>query len=201
MSARTRVGRELRDRGLLLVTDPVLPSVCTLVAGGPIRGSWWAHPKAHEIYRVLEGIGDDEALAVKLVSKKQTLVHRSLWPELFAVATSGEDWQTSGLDSKAKVLWKRVERQDTLPLDRKTADHAGGRKVLSARARALEERLLVYATQVHTESGAHEKVLTSWTHLASGIGVRLGTVDVGAARAVFEERTPGRLPWPQRGKE
>ena len=35
--------RELRRWGMLLETDPVLPSVATIVAGSRIRGSWWSH--------------------------------------------------------------------------------------------------------------------------------------------------------------
>jgi hypothetical protein len=186
---------------LLLVCDPVLPRVAGLVAGEPVRGSWWAHPKAHEIFRVLEGFEEDEVLVVKLVEKKQTLVHRSLWPELFAIATSREGWQRSGLDRKTNELWKKVERAGTIELNRIAGRTAGDRRELSRRARELEERLLVHGGRVHTASGAHQKILSSWTHLAAAIGVRLAGVDVGAARGVLEERTTGSLPWPRRGQE
>ena len=47
-----RVLEQLKADGLLLQNDSKLPSVCTLVAGSPIKGSWWAHPRSHEIFRV-----------------------------------------------------------------------------------------------------------------------------------------------------
>jgi hypothetical protein len=203
--SRTRVLRELRRLGLLLVTDPVLPSVAGLVAGEPVHGSWWAHPKGHEIFQVLESIEEDEALVVKLVAKKQTLVHRSLWPELFAVATSGADWQTSGLDPGTRALWNDVERDGTIELFRIAKGAEGGRKDASRRARDLEERLLVHGSQVHTATGAHEKILSSWAHVATTIGVRLpgtdGDAGAARARAEIERRTAGKLPWRRRGEE
>jgi hypothetical protein len=195
-SRKTVLG-ELRDRGLLLVTDPVLPSVAGLVAGEPVRGSWWAHSNSHEIFRVLESLDEDEALSVKLIAGKHTLVHRALWPELFAIATSQEDWQTKGLDPKARSLWKKVDAATTVFLGRIAADEGVDRKALAARARELETRLLVYGRQVHTATGAHQKVLASWTQLAKELGVRLGATDPKSARAAFEERTTGRLPWPR----
>lgn len=197
--SRERIRRELRERGLLLVSDPVLPSVAGLIAGEPVRGSWWAHSKAHEIFRVLESIGDDEALVVKLIANKQTLVHPCLWPELFAIATSNDEWQTRGLDRRANALWKKVEREGSIELGRIPGGIVGGRKEQSRQARELEERLLVYGSQVHTETGAHQKILSSWTHLAGTIGVRLAGIDARAARATLENRSAGRLPWQRKG--
>src|ERR1700681_4423049 len=43
----------LKNDGLLLKSDPRLPSVAGLVAGEAIRGSWWAHPAAHAIFQEL----------------------------------------------------------------------------------------------------------------------------------------------------
>ena len=48
-----KVEREFERTGLLLLHDPALPSVTALVTGAPFRGSWWSHPQAHEIYRLL----------------------------------------------------------------------------------------------------------------------------------------------------
>ena len=54
-----------------------------LVVGGPISGSWWAHPQHDEIFRVLnEATGSDEVVRLRLVSGKLALVHRRLWPAL-----------------------------------------------------------------------------------------------------------------------
>ena len=41
----------LIDRGMLLESARgPLPNVAELVAGGPIKGSWWGHEQGHEIY-------------------------------------------------------------------------------------------------------------------------------------------------------
>jgi hypothetical protein len=53
------------------------------VAGGPIRGSWWGHPKGHEIFRLAEAVANSgDVLVCKLIEGKVTWVHRRLWPAL-----------------------------------------------------------------------------------------------------------------------
>ena len=65
-----------------------VPSLAEAIAGGPIRGSWWGHPKGHEIFRVAESICEsDEVLVCKLVEGKVTYVHRRLWPALVRLAS------------------------------------------------------------------------------------------------------------------
>jgi hypothetical protein len=65
-----------------------VPSLAEAVAGGPIRGSWWGHPKGSEIFRVAEAISDaDDVLVCKLVEGKVTYVHRRLWPALVKLAS------------------------------------------------------------------------------------------------------------------
>lgn len=64
-----------------------VPSLAEAVAGGPIRGSWWGHPKGHEIFRVADAISEsDDVLVCKLVDGKVTYVHRRLWPALVRLA-------------------------------------------------------------------------------------------------------------------
>src|SRR5204863_4845079 len=64
-----------------------VPSLAEAIAGGPIRGSWWGHPKGQEIFRVAEAISDsDDVLVCKLVEGKVTYVHRRLWPALVKLA-------------------------------------------------------------------------------------------------------------------
>jgi hypothetical protein len=65
-----------------------VPSLAEAIAGGPIRGSWWGHPKGHEIFRVAESICEsDDVLVCKLVEEKVTYVHRRLWPALVRLAS------------------------------------------------------------------------------------------------------------------
>jgi hypothetical protein len=193
-SVGKKVLREIEKRGILLVTDPVLPSVTGIVTGEPVSGSWWSHPRAHEIFAVTTSLEEDPAvLLVKLVSRKETFVHRSLWPQLFAIATSKADWQTSGLSARARALLEKVESYGAIRLDE--LGRGFDRKALGRAARELEERLLVHGDQMHTEKGAHAKLLSSWTERAKKLNVRFEGIDIESARAAFEERTTGKLPW------
>ncbi len=64
-----------------------VPSVAEAVAGEPIRGSWWAHAKGHEIFGALSAIDDSpDVLCFKLVAGKVTFVHRRMWPALVCLA-------------------------------------------------------------------------------------------------------------------
>jgi hypothetical protein len=67
-------------------TGPV-PSLVEAVAGGQIRGSWWAHPQGRQIFAVTRAIRDrPDVLVCRLVGGKITYVHRRLWPALVRVA-------------------------------------------------------------------------------------------------------------------
>jgi len=68
---------------------PAIPSLAEAIAGGPIRGSWWAHPQSHAIFRVLGAVrASEDVLACRLVDGRVTLVHRRLWPALVAAAAA-----------------------------------------------------------------------------------------------------------------
>lgn len=179
--------REIRDRGLLLVTDRERASVTTLVAGEPVAGSWWSHRAGRRIYEVLCRLEEEpDLLLVKLVEGKETFVYRALWPELFTIALSREDWQTRGLAREELALLERVEREGTLRLENRTDAKS---------ARSLERRLLVRGAQLHTDSGAHAKVLQTWERVARERGFSCVAMDVAAARTKLESRATGRLPW------
>jgi len=64
-----------------------VPSLAAAVAGRPIRGSWWTHPRSREIFAVTRGIRDWPDVAVTaLVNGQITYVHRRLWPALVRLA-------------------------------------------------------------------------------------------------------------------
>jgi hypothetical protein len=64
-----------------------VPSVAELVAGEPVRGSWWAHPKGREIFAALRAIEQSsDILVCRLIGGKVTFVHRRLWPALIRAA-------------------------------------------------------------------------------------------------------------------
>lgn len=65
-----------------------VPSLAEAVAGGPIEGSWWGHPKGREIFAAAEGVIESgEVLVCTLVEGKVTYVHRRLWPALVKLAS------------------------------------------------------------------------------------------------------------------
>jgi hypothetical protein len=67
-----------------------VPSVAEAVAGQPIIGSWWAHPKGKAIFTALSEIDDsDDVRCFKLVDGKVTFVHRRMWPALARLAGDG----------------------------------------------------------------------------------------------------------------
>ena len=170
-----RVRRELDRHGLLLVTDPVLPSVAGIVAREPVKGSWWSHPASLAIFAMLERLDDaDDTLLVKLISGKQTFVAKTLWRDFFSVVTAKERWQTERLSREDRSLLRRVE--------------SGDRVRAAKGSKMLETRLLVHGKNVHTETGAHAKVLTSWTMCMQDLHFRFRAKDPEASRTPFEER-------------
>ena len=64
-----------------------VPSLAEVIAGAPIRGSWWAHPKANSIFLCSRAIrGSADVLVCRLVGGKVTYIHRRLWPALVRLA-------------------------------------------------------------------------------------------------------------------
>jgi hypothetical protein len=79
-----QIAARLADEGVLLESarGPV-PNVAELVAGEPIRGSWWAHPQSHRIFATINALADRPDVArMRLVRGRVTLVHRRLWAPL-----------------------------------------------------------------------------------------------------------------------
>ncbi len=177
---------ELESRGLLLVADARLPSLASLIAGGPVHGSWWAHPASKMIFRALTDLASQpDVLVVKLIGGKNTLVHRRVWPEIVAIATSGEGWQSAGLSQPARRLYERVKREGLV--------EATGALTLE-----LETRLLVRSEQSHTEAGAHGKHLEEWNRWAKAAAVDFSRIPVEEAKLTLETLCPeGRFPWPK----
>jgi hypothetical protein len=187
-----QVLEELKDQGVLLTTDSKLPSVCAMVAGEPVRGSWWAHPRSHAMFHMLtELAAHPDVLVAKLVSGKDTFIYKSLWPAVLAVGTAHEKWQMEGLDQKSRVLLAEVEKKREV--------QASGKSALR-----LEQALLVHGEQVHTDAGSHAKILVSWLRWAERTGVKSGDLPVADAKASLEKLLEhlnrrysgrGRVPW------
>jgi hypothetical protein len=72
---------------VLVAANGPVPKLTEAIAGEAIKGSWWGHPKGHEIYAVLGAVtSDEDVLVCRAVNGKVTLVHRRLWPALIAAA-------------------------------------------------------------------------------------------------------------------
>ena len=149
-STLAEVRAALERGGLLMLHDARRPSLTALVAGAPIRGSWWGHPSGQEIFRVASELEDAGDIAfVPLIGGKVTLIHRPLWADLAAVGEAREPWQLEGLDRAARALLSEV-------------DGAGRLRASGAAAKSLARKLLVHAAQVHTKRGAHATELQTW---------------------------------------
>jgi len=67
-----------------------LPNIAEEVAGEPIVGSWWAHPKGKAIFEALSEIDDSpDVRCFKLVDGKVTYAHRRAWPALVRLGRDG----------------------------------------------------------------------------------------------------------------
>jgi hypothetical protein len=182
----------LREFDLLLDTDPKFPNVTALLAGETVRGSWWTHAKAHEMYRVSSQLrAHPDVLAIKLVSGKITFINRPLWMAVLAIGTAREPWQIRGLSKDAAVLLRKSGQEASLM--------SSGDAV-----RELEARLLVHSQSVHTARGFHKKQVQSWKAWAGS--VRLGPVALTpeegkaqlesvVARLNKQFGAQGTLPW------
>src|SRR6266849_2494367 len=78
----------IREHGVVLASakGPV-PRLTEAIVNGPIKGSWWSHPKSRQIFNVLQAVSDSgDVLVCRLVNGKVTFVHRRPWPALVRVA-------------------------------------------------------------------------------------------------------------------
>ncbi len=195
---------QLRKSGFLLESDPKLPSVCTLITGEPLRGSWWSHPQAQTIFQVNEQLEDHkDVLITKLLSGKVTFVHRKLWPAILAIGIAREPWQMKSLPDAARTLLKLIDAGGSLTTDKLSWPKSEKKKSGDA-ARDLEKRLLVVGSQFHTEGGLHAKLLETWDHWAKRIGFKAATVAAESAKKNVEKRVlkvnqqfgaSAKLPW------
>jgi hypothetical protein len=170
-----------------------------------VRGSWWGHPMSHQIFHVLEALADNEdATLVKLVSGKDTFIHRKLFPHLISVGSARERWQLDGISPAARRLLEQVDKVGAIRTDDVRLAGVKACKGIGEAARELEKALLVRGESVHTSSGAHAKCLEGWERWAGRIGVK-DTMATRDAKKEFERvveslnrkfQANGRLPWP-----
>jgi hypothetical protein len=179
----------LSRTGLLLKQDTKAFNVVALLTGETLRSSWWSHPRGRLIFAVLSELEDHpDVLFAKLLHGKVTLVHRTLWPALLAVAGDGAAWQMDGLSAAARLLLDSVNESAT-PV-----------RGSGAAVKELESHLLVHSEEVHTDTGSHAIELTTWSAWARHTGTK-PMHSTSAARAQLETAAttigadPNALPW------
>lgn len=104
-------------RGVVLASarGPV-PRLTEAIVGEPIEGSWWAHSKGHEIFAVLQALGDSpDILVCRLVGGKITFVHRRLWPALVRAATHFSAHQLAQVRQEHTASGHHVNREVAFP--------------------------------------------------------------------------------------
>jgi hypothetical protein len=107
----------VEDRGVVLVSarGPV-PRLTEAIIDEPIKGSWWAHPRSHQIFAVLQGVtGSEDVLVCRLVDDKVTLVHRRLWPALVRLASRFPPHRLAKVREKHTRLGYHVSREIPFP--------------------------------------------------------------------------------------
>ncbi len=127
----------IAEHGLLLLQDKQLANAVTVITGERVRGSWWSHPKAHEIFRAIEALPEDQVVTTKLVGGKVTFVHRKLWPDLLAVATGEREYEVhteSGRHEKRHEPWPAWAKRMKV---RATRDVAAARERLERAVAAI----------------------------------------------------------------
>ena len=70
----------LVEHGILLESARgPLPNIAEMIAGEPIRGSWWSHPRSHEIFAAINALADSpDVVRTRLVNGKVTTLYRDL---------------------------------------------------------------------------------------------------------------------------
>ena len=117
-----------------------VPSLAEAIAGKPIRGSWWAHPKGHEIFLCSRAVRESpDVLVCRLVEGKVTYIHRRLWPALVRLA---QELTASGKASRGRHPARTLGDEKLAWLDR----------LNTARLAAIQE--------LHTPSGNHKVTAT-----------------------------------------
>ena len=144
-----------------------------------------------------------DVLITKLISRKVTFVHRSLWSRLMAIGSAREPWQLKKLPPAASSLLKQVDAAGSLTTAKLVWPLRFDMKLGDA-ARELENRLLIVGTQFHTESGVHAKLLETWEHWAERVGFEGESLGVAEAKDNLEGRlsklnsefhAAAKLPW------
>ena len=107
----------IQEHGVVLASakGPV-PRLTEAIVGEPIKGSWWAHSKSHQIFAVLRAVTDSEdVLVCRLVNGRVTFVHRRLWPALVRAAKRFPPAQTAQIHEEHTASGRHVTQEVPFP--------------------------------------------------------------------------------------
>ena len=107
----------IKEHGVVLASakGPV-PRLTEAIVNQPIKGSWWAHPKSHQIFAVLQAVADSEdVLVCRLVNGKVTFIHRRLWPALVRVAKRFPSAQIAQVHDEHTTSGRHITREVPFP--------------------------------------------------------------------------------------
>ena len=107
----------VEKQGVVLVSAKgAVPSLTEAIVGEPVKGSWWGHPRSHQIFAILEALTESEDILVcRLVQGKVTLVHRRLWPALVRAAKRFPAAQIAQVRQEHTASGKHVNHEVPFP--------------------------------------------------------------------------------------
>lgn len=129
----------VRTHGVVLVSaQGSAPRLTDAIAGEPVKGSWWGHPKGKQIFSVLDALNDSsDILVCRLLQNKLTMVHRRLWPALAALAPELPPAALARVVQEHTASGKHVNRETPFPDWLPPDAAAEAARLSSAEARSL----------------------------------------------------------------
>lgn len=107
----------IKKHGVILASarGPV-PRLTEAIVNQPITGSWWAHPRNHHIFAILQAVAaSKDVLVCRLVNGKVTFIHRRLWPALVRVARRFPSAWISQVHEEHTASGRHVTREVPFP--------------------------------------------------------------------------------------
>lgn len=185
ITVKDEIYQALERQGVLLLSDPKLPSLVSLVAGEPVTGSWWGHPKGPMIYAMAEELEHEESvMTTKLVSGKTTFVHKRLWSYIVCVGSAKAVWQVRHLSGAAVGFFDLLSKSGSLSINSLGALPDGSKP--GKACDELEKKLLIFAAQPDSEEGSHAKHVETWEHWCRRNSFKPTTQSVDDAMAELE---------------
>jgi hypothetical protein len=107
----------VRMRGIVLeAASGRVPSLVEAMIGASIRGTWWSHPRAKEIFAITRAVrASPQILVCRFVSGKVTFVHRRLWPALVRASGHFSSAQLARLREQHSTSGRHIVNTSPFP--------------------------------------------------------------------------------------